>query len=454
MTTNPVNRGDLLGRLRKDYLEHSLDKTEQESIIFQYKKEENDEKAEGIFRIILNMPKREEALKSAGTLREVILACPETELKQSELNPYVLLLVLEKMYTSGVVKDGDAIRFLGGILTQKHEKEYRKIGSLCSKLGIEKKKAGEEESKKESKEESREKCKEEREAGTGKEVNSKKEAERKKVLRDFLTNKDGILGLFQESLIKDIVNNFWPREIRNKTGKVAIGEDLSGLLETEEADLKIDVSAAASLKWNYRDDIRLLNYYLSKTKEQDFNTAGGDVLTDSSFIRDWEDFYAKINRPSRGPFTETFLIYVRPDSLVSLWIMGNGVVNRNGLLEAGKGIRTDRNYYYVLKAEYTIEMDDAYEDGRNFIFFSSQYVELFTDLTSALARMNSSDFTEKSTENLTNLDGSLSANMDAVMEYEKIRSRQLGRIRPTEADRKIAEEYAKKERKGQKGKKA
>ena len=429
MMNNPVNRGDLFGRLRKDYLEHSLDKTENESIIFRYKKEENDEKAERICRVIMNMPKSEEALKSATTLKELILACPGNEFRQSDLNPYVMLVVLEMLYDAGAADPEDTVRFLDGILTEKNEKEFKKIGRLCLVLGISKRKdakiSGE---------------------GSKDDEGFVNGGERQKALRDFLTDKDGITGLFKESLLKDIVNNFWPREIRSKTGKVSAAGNASGFLETDEEDTVIDVSAAASLKWNYRDDIRLLNFYLSETEEEVINATAGDVLADPSFVRDWEDFYATVNRPSRGPFAETFLIYVRPDSLVSLWIMGSDLLNRNGILDEAKGIAAGKNYYYVLKAECSVDMDDVYEDAGCFVGASSQYMEIFSDLPSALNRMNSADFAEKSTENLTNLEGSLSVNMAAVMEYEKIRNRQLGRIKPSEEDRRIAEEYAEKER--------
>ena len=429
MMNNPVNRGDLFGRLRKDYLEHSLDKTENESIIFRYKKEENDEKAERICRLIMKMPKSEEALKGATTLKELILACPGNDFRQSDLNPYVMLVVLEMLYDAGAADSEDAVRFLDGILTEKNEKEFRKIGRLCLVLGISKRKdakiSGE---------------------GSKDDEGFVNGGERQKALRDFLTDKDGITGLFKESLLKDIVNNFWPREIRSKTGKVSAAGNASGFLETDEEDTVIDVSAAASLKWNYRDDIRLLNFYLSETEEEIINVTAGDVLADPSFVRDWEDFYATVNRPSRGPFAETFLIYVRPDSLVSLWIMGSDLLNRNGILDEAKGIAAGKNYYYVLKAECSVDMDDVYEDAGCFVGASSQYMEIFSDLPSALNRMNSADFAEKSTENLSNLEGSLSVNMAAVMEYEKIRNRQLGRIKPSEEDRRIAEEYAEKER--------
>ena len=429
MMNNPVNRGDLFGRLRKDYLEHSLDKTENESIIFRYKKEENDEKAERICRVIMNMPKSEEALKGATTLKELILACPGNEFRQSDLNPYVMLSVLERLYDAGVADSEDAVRFLDGILTEKNEKEFKKIGRLCLVLGISKRKDAKISAE-----------------GSKDDEGFVNGGERQKALRDFLTDKDGITGLFKESLLKDIVNNFWPREIRSKTGKVSAAGNASGFLETDEEDTVIDVSAAASLKWNYRDDIRLLNFYLSETEEEVINATAGDVLADPSFVRDWEDFYATVNRPSRGPFAETFLIYVRPDSLVSLWIMGSDLLNRNGILDEAKGIAAGKNYYYVLKAECSVDMDDVYEDAGCFVGASSQYMEIFSDLPSALNRMNSADFAEKSTENLTNLEGSLSVNMAAVMEYEKIRNRQLGRIKPSEEDRRIAEEYAEKER--------
>ena len=429
MMNNPVNRGDLFGRLRKDYLEHSLDKTENESIIFRYKKEENDEKAERICRVIMNMPKSEEALKGATTLKELILACPGNEFRQSDFNPYVMLSVLERLYDAGAADPEDVVRFLDGILTEKNEKEFKKIGRLCLVLGISKRKdakiSGE---------------------GSKDDEGFVNGGERQKALHDFLTDKAGITGLFKESLLKDIVNNFWPKEIRSKTGKVSAAGNASGFLETDEEDTVIDVSAAASLKWNYRDDIRLLNFYLSETEEEVINATAGDVLADPSFVRDWEDFYATVNRPSRGPFAETFLIYVRPDSLVSLWIMGSDLLNRNGILDEAKGIAAGKNYYYVLKAECSVDMDDVYEDAGCFVGASSQYMEIFSDLPSALNRMNSADFAEKSTENLTNLEGSLSVNMAAVMEYEKIRNRQLGRIKPSEEDRRIAEEYAEKER--------
>ena len=443
MMNNPVNRGDLFGRLRKDYLEHSLDKTENESIIFRYKKEENDEKAERICRVIMNMPKSEEALKGATTLKELILACPGNEFRQSDLNPYVMLSVLEILYSAGAADPEDAVRFLDGILTEKNEKEFKKIGRLCLVLGISKRKDAKlsAEGRKLPEETGEENGK-----GSREDEDIVNDGERQKALRDFLTDKDGITGLFKESLLKDIVNNFWPREIRSKTGKVSAAGNASGFLETDEEDTVIDVSAAASLKWNYRDDIRLLNFYLSETEEEVINATAGDVLADPSFVRDWEDFYATVNRPSRGPFAETFLIYVRPDSLVSLGIMGSDLLSRNGIRDEAKGIAAGKNYYYVLKAECSVDMDDVYEDAGCFVGASSQYMEIFSDLPSALNRMNSADFAEKSTENLTNLEGSLSVNMAAVMEYEKIRNRQLGRIKPSEEDRRIAEEYAEKER--------
>ena len=306
-------------------------------------------------------------------------------------NQYVLISVLEALYKEGLITEDKAAGLLGGILTVKNETEFAKIAKASALLGISSK------------------IKDNDKALKGK--------ERKAFITKLLTGGDDTLEQFKTSLIKKLINNFFNSgDIRKKAGNNA--RDTS-----------------------YRDDIRLYNYYLRKTDK----IAADKVLTDSLFENEWEDFYLELNRPGKGRSYDTFLIYQSPVSPVSLWIMGRDLLGEENLRKAHPDI-PGKNYYYTLR--YDFSMDSVSWDGVDLTCGATQILEVFTDIRSALARLEASGTLDNVIDIMTDLGGHNleGCGIPSIRRYEQIRQRLQGKITPSPEDKRTAEQYGRSER--------